>query len=730
MSTRRTRRTAATTEVTEEVVTVETRSKRTRAAPRKAAVAKTSKTTKDTSSSRIAQPATRSEPVASTPAHASAPAPAATPAPATNKRRLRSTTEAASPLRALDEQPAKKQRTSSRKVSTPAPASAKPAPIEEDDDEEETPIFFTKSEPLLFYPSHESTLIETPLSGFDHIAFPLQLSSLKDKNAELEAICSVLREERDDAIAELSRLRARLADLEEESRQSTTLKTSPVKANSPTPEFDSFDVEEPESPKTAFMTGDESAMALLRHVQEASRAPVPTSPTSVGSPTSPTPHKSPAANTQAASPVTSPTPVSYERPSTPSRGIFGSFTSSFTALRSLFGSSTAAPPSPTPSRQPPADTITEVLTMPPTPVGERPKRPTKKPKRHNRIVKALLKGIDQQEMDKATAWAKQIAAEFQKDSTAGDKRKRLETPVLFRDLKHFPSSKPWESGFSFPEDVLDLEDDDVVPGWAVYTSMVEEEQYETKKTKTAHVSSADDDMPASLNELFSTSTASVLDLKPRRSIDPSPMFETPLRHQQGTNIFTELRGHDAAVNDRENLQRELKTKGVQFQNQVQEPSPNVDSLQRVHDPVHGSFSVPESDSEEEDEPRAKPVWTQAPPPAPTPAHVSLPNATHNEEIERQRQKLMKHTPHKPSRLQQVSYPSPSLMSDAGESPFKNADIFGDIPDVEPLHFDDPELDAAFAAASAAGALEATLATMNWSMPVVTYDSDEEDLSPI
>lgn len=368
--------------------------------------------------------------------------------------------------------------------------------------------------------------------------------------------------------------------------------------------------------------------------------------------------------------------------------------------------------------------------MPPTPIGERLKRPAKKPKKQSRIVKALLQGIEQQDVEKATAWAKQIAAELQKDSTSGDKRKRLETPVLFRDLKHLPSSKPWQSGFSFPEDVLDLEDDDVVPAWAVYTSMMEEEQHEKKRTKTTHATVADD-MPASLNEVFGTPTTSELDFQPRRSIDPSPMFDTPLHHQEGVNVFTELHGHDATANDRESLQRELKAGSSQLQTQAEKSAPKTSAgLPRAHDPSHGSFSVPDSDSEDEDDARAQPVWTQAPPPAPTPAHVSLPNTTHNEEVERQRQKLMKHTPHKPSRLQQVSYPSPSLLSDAGDSPFKSADIFGEIPEVEPLVFDDPELEAAFAAASAAGGLQAHLDKMNWSMPVITYDSDEEDLSPI
>ncbi|KAF3035345.1 hypothetical protein E8E12_006866 [Didymella heteroderae] len=636
MSTRRTRRTAATAEVSEEVVTIETRSKRTRAAPRKAAatttttsskVSKTSTRSKrattpstdtTTKTRASAQPATRQNAVASTPAPAT-----------TSKRRLRSTaTESASPLRALDEQPAKRQRTTSRKAPARS-AAAKSVSSQDDDEDEETPVFFTKK-------------------------------------------------------------------------------------------FDSFDVLDYD-PKPEFMTGDESALALLRHVQEAARSPRPIETAS----------EDPAPSaTQIKFPSPSPTVVACNA-STPSRSIFASFTTPFTALKNLFGSPAAASPpsSPTPSRQPPPGSITETLTIPPTPIGERAKRPAKKATRKpNRFVKALLQGVAQEEVERATAWAESIAAELQKDSAAGEKRKRLETPVLFRDLEHLPASKPWQSGFSLPEDVLDLEDDDIVPAWAVYTSMVEEEHRQTKKSKIAHAAPRDDDMPASLNEVFGTSTTSHLDFTPRRSVEPSPMFDTPLHHKEGGNIFTELHGHDAIANDRKNLQRDLKAGGSELHTKVSIPNAkSAEGLHRPHDPAHGSFSVPDSDSEDEDEevPSASPVWTQAPPPAPTPAHIKLPNTS---QVEVQRQKLMKHTPHKPSRLQQVSYPSPSVMSDAGASPIKSFD--GEMPDAEPLVFGDAHLDAAIAALEYAEGLQAQVSGMHWSTPVVVYDSEEEDLSPI
>jgi hypothetical protein len=650
MSTRRTRRTAAAPELAEEALTVETRSsKRTRAVTRKAAAttATTTKVTKsttkvkrattpsadNTSKTRAsAQPATRQTAVVSTPA----------PATTTNKRRLRSTnTEAASPLRALDEQPAKRQRTTSRKTSARS-TSAKSVSSQDDDEDEETPVFFTKSKSTLL---NASTVID--------------------------------------------------ADL-------------------PVLEFDSFDVEDAE-PKPTFMTGDESAIALLRHVQEAARSPRPIE--SVPDESAPA--------TQRNTPPPSPPGIAQNTP-TPSRGIFASFTTPFTALKNLFGSPSARSPpsSPTTSRVPPRGSITEVLSIPPTPIGERTKRSSKKAaKRPNRFVKALLQGVAQEEADKAAAWAESVAAELQKDSAAGEKRKRLETPVLFRDLQHFPASKPWQSGFSFPDDVLDLEDDDVVPAWAVYTSMVEEEHRRSKKTKTTHVPFVDGEMSASLNETFGVTTSSTLGLSPRRSIEPSPMFDTPLHHNEGGNIFTELHGHDAVTSDREVLQRDLKAGGTQSQIKVDifKAKP-TEAPHKAHDPAHGSFSVPDSDSEDEDE---EPVWTQPPPPAPTPSHVKLPNTS---QVEVQRQKLMKHTPHKPSRLQQVSYPSPSVLSDSGVSPFKPFE--DETPLAEPLVFGDAELDAAIAALAHSEGLQAKLSAMHWSTPMMEYDSEEEELSPI
>ena len=577
-------------------------------------------------------------------------------------------------------------------------------------------------------------------------------AELDEARAKIEKLLDELhtaRYELDEARVEFCRLRGRILEVEMdkyETLRKNEAYNSAHQTDAPNPEFDSFDVDESESAKAAFMTGDESAHALLRHVQEAARGPVSTSQSSQRVELRPS-----------TSPVKS-AAVSPERPFTPSRSIFGSFVASpLTAIKNLFGASTSTPtpPHPTPSQRPPQDSMTEALTMPPTPVGERTKRSHHKPQKQNRLVRTLLRGIEPEDAEKATAWAERVAFELQKDRRLGDKRKRIQATVLFRDLKHFPSSKPWESGFSFPEDVLDLDDEEIVPAWAVYTSMVEELQHTPKRTKTAHATCEDDDLPASLNQLFATPTPSLFNtpttpkpkphsgsepLYPRRSVDPSPMFDPPLQHQEGVNVFKELRGHDTAASDRENLQRERNAEVRKPTNAT--TANNAENTPKTHDPSHGSFSVPDSDSDEEEEDKAQPVWTQPPPPTPTPAHTSLPNANNNDEVEKQRQKLMKHTPHKPSRLQQVSYPSPSLMSDAGDSPLKNvpaetpqkasAQLFADIPDVEPVDFSDiPEVAAAMASPSYRLRVQERLQQFaHWSPPVLSYESDEEEISPV
>jgi hypothetical protein len=393
------------------------------------------------------------------------------------------------------------------------------------------------------------------------------------------------------------------------------------------------------------------------------------------------------------------------------------------------------------------------------------------------MLKVLLRGIDAADQRKAEAWAKQVIPELKNDPEFREKRKRLEATVLFGDLNHFPSSKPWETGFGDP--LGDLDDDDVVPGWAVYMNMMaEEEEHKAKKSKKTGMAMNDEEVPT-IDEQYAASnsvrtspklynsrgnSASLYDFQPRRSIDPSPMFATPVSHHDGDNIFNELQKHDTAVEVRAS-DREIS------QNTPQKPQETEESVHH-HNPNMGSFSVPD-DSDDDDstmlsetaEAEPAPLWTQPPPPAPVPAHAPLPAAEASvtepaaetaaesatdapattssqqpvDEIERQRQRLMKHTPAKPSRLREATYPSPSLFSDAGNESIlaatpihmtpSTSSMFADIPGAETIELDD-ECQAAFDELVNSDTYKQQVAASNWPAPTLTYESDEEDLSPV
>jgi hypothetical protein len=446
------------------------------------------------------------------------------------------------------------------------------------------------------------------------------------------------------------------------------------------------------------------------------------------------------------------------------------FSRSFSAIKSRLFSSTPKPPptpevaSPTVTKPlPPQNTITEALSLPPTPVGERVKTPSKRRAPMNTLLKLMLKGVDREDRHKAEEWAKQVIPGLRNDPAYHEKRRRLERDVLCKNLSNFPSAKPWETGFGDP--LGDLDDDDIVPVWAVYLDMVaEEEEHAAKKhKKTHHVTMGDDEVPT-IDEQFAASnsartspklydsngqSASLFDFHPRRSIDPSPMFATSVSHNTGGNIFNELHGHDTAAQIRENDREVLKSA--------------TKETTRSHNPDMGSFSVPD-DSDEEDsvidsetsDAEATPIWTQPPPPAPMPAHAPLPggsadNATDApppptptptdqqpvDEIERQRQRLMKHTPAKPSRLREATYPSPSILSEAGNVSLlaatpaqittSEASMFDDMPGAEIIELDD-ECQAAFDELIQSEEYQQKL-SVEWQAPILTYESDEEEPSP-
>jgi hypothetical protein len=421
------------------------------------------------------------------------------------------------------------------------------------------------------------------------------------------------------------------------------------------------------------------------------------------------------------------------------------FTRGFSAIKNKLGftatptvTPSAVPSASSPTRAPLPDTFTEVLSNPPTAIGER-SQASRKQKKPNRMIKLLTKGAEYHEITEAVQWAKHIVPILKNDPDFMEKRTRLETPVLIRDLDNFPTCKPWENSFGDP--LADMEDDDVVPVWAVYLAMLEGEVPKAKKRKAHHEVTMDVDDISSLNDTFPDTTsalhdshghsASLLDYHPRRSVEPSPMFATSTTHGAGQNIFQEREGRDTTaqfdVSDREALHQATK------------------KVVHTHDPTQGSFGLDyDSDdedtsmvSEESDGTAATPVWTQPPPPAPVPAHAPLPGQQPVDEIERQRQKLMKHTPAKPSRLREAFVPSPSLLSDAGNDsilmasplPVIGMSSFDDMPDAEELGLTDEDW-AGVEAYRNSEEWKAQAAATVWADPILTYGSDDEVLSPV
>ncbi|OAL45582.1 hypothetical protein IQ07DRAFT_604023 [Pyrenochaeta sp. DS3sAY3a] len=533
-----------------------------------------------------------------------------------------------------------------------------------------------------------------------------------------------------------------------------------------------FDAEEP-----AALSGSDEAIALLRKVETAKTEKAAEEPS--GEPVSleaasPRPSKR-KAPTPSATPTPKPKPVATPAIETPTRPIAtpsGFFGRSFSALKRTLGFSpitpaaapatapfvTPQPPTPEPftpelSQRPTPGSLAEILTIPPTPVGERVRTPSSKRKKTHSTLRALMKGVEPQDKRKAEAWARKVYADLRLDPAFKSKRARLETPVRVQDLVHMPCAKPWEGGYGDP--LYYLDDEDIVPGWAVYLDMVaEEEDHQPKKVKTAH--NTDEGEVQSLNEMVIPrnsslydshgSSASLMDFHPRRSVEPSPMFETPVSHKQGGNVFSELKGHanarQARADERESFQNGYKPKTPK------------------HNPAKGSFSFPTSDDDSSDDepaagdgkaPATPQVWTKAPPPAPVPAHAPLPEPVAEtprassvgapetvDEVQRQRKMLMKHTPAKPSRLREATYPSPSLLSDAGNESILAATPVQVATSSDPLFDDMPIMDSGDMDMEDLGSAEAYIGSTEWknqfnasSWPAPpVYESDEEVLSPI
>lgn len=594
---------------------------------------------------------------------------------------------------------------------------------------------------------------------------------LRQENSQLLRRISKLETTNDSHVQDKKALHYHIDCLNEDNVYLRTLlaqlQTGQVQANQTLHESDfgidlSMDTTESSPARPEFITGDESALALLHKIESRGRESrlVSTSHMNGERFSNDSPFQRP--ERRLTKPEGSPT-VTDTTPARPISTPSSFFSRSFSAIKSKLGFAPSTPSAPSPAppstprtRAPPPDTIIEALSVPPTPVGERSKATPKK-KRHNPMFKLFTKGIEPSELREAEQWVKHVIPTLKNDPAYREKRKRLETPVLIKDLENFPSSKPWETGFGDP--LGDMDDDDVVPVWAVYLDMLaEEEQPQAKRRKANHGDTMDVDDTLSINDLFAASnsaqtsptlhdshghTASIHDFHPRRSIEPSPMFESRVSHQEGQNIFRERQGHEVSAqlhaDDRESLHQATK------------------KVVPTHDPSQGSFGL-DYDSDEEDttmisetsetdNTTATPVWTQAPPPAPTPAHAPLPSGLVAEspavptvqqpvdEVERQRQKLMKHTPAKPSRLREAYLPSPSLRSDAGNdsilmaSPLPATDLFDDMPGAEDLGLTEEEWAGVRAYQNSAEWKAADAANV-WPDAILTYGSEEEDLSPI
>ncbi|KAG9185206.1 hypothetical protein G6011_07750 [Alternaria panax] len=695
----------------------------------------------------------------------------------------------ASPQRSLEQtRPAKQGRgtarqkvTSEKRKAVAAKLAATTVEGSEDeaaaDNEDGVGLFFTKSKLRFLYSS------PPPERAIDN-------EILKEKNAEQLREIYHLRarvtdtETRNQNLAEmLYQKEQQLAEYQSENlrlhMENTRLHTSlrnhsrhsyRSPANVNYAEFDSelVGISESSPAQGVFVNGNEEALALLHKIESNAKETRRVEPSNNDSETfqhndvamEPSPQHSVKRSFQEAS-------ATPDRPvATPSN----IFSRSFSALKSKLFSSTPKPPpapevaSPTVTKPlPPQNTITETLSLPPTPVGERVKTPRKRRAPTNPLMNLLLKGIDREDRHKAEEWAKQIIPVLRNDLAFREKRKRLETPVLCKNLSNFPSAKPWETGFGDP--LGDLDDEDEVPVWAVYMDIAaEEEEHAAKKHKKTHGVTATDDEVPTIDEQFAASnsartspklfdshgqSASIRDFHPRRSIDPSPMFSNSVSHNTGGNIFSELQGHDTAAEIREKDREILKV-----------ATKETTEGTHTHNPDMGSFSVPDDDSDEEDstmgsetsDTEATPIWTQPPPPAPVPAHAPLPGGSTDDapptparqqpadEIERQRQRLMKHTPAKPSRLREATYPSPSILSDAGNesllaatpaqmaaSVATMANILDDMPVAEMIELDD-ECQAAFDELINSEEYQQKL-TVEWQAPIITYESDEEEPSP-
>jgi len=446
-------------------------------------------------------------------------------------------------------------------------------------------------------------------------------------------------------------------------------------------------------------------------------------------------------------------PTMPATPSQPRRWGFGSVLNTVKQLIPRL--TTPIAPQEAPATAPPATHVpaTEGMALNESPSSARAQRQAAKPRRRksrkdNRsrlpplktkfqsdkaYARTLLKRVPDEQRPVVQSWYDDIRVKAEENYRVrtGDKRKRMEEVPKIDELASIPSHPPWQAnGYGLTEGFFEYSDSDsddqgnakehgYVPEY--YQKFLQAEHPDSppakKKCKTTHIDS------------FGRST-SRSDLHPRPSFMPSPMFENRGHQYQGGNVFQQ---EDAA---KPKLPPDSSTTH-QVQRTAEERESYEQQLKRTgHVAGSGTFCVPEGDSDDEDStmldspaaneattsasapsaqdkanastnykaptvedaPATSSVgssnfkpWTQQPPPAPTPAHASLPGMTpadasssspqkaisqlpaampaakpatgsEAESVKRQRERLEKYKPAIPSGLRESSRLSTSTVN--------------------------------------------------------------------
>ncbi|KAJ4299168.1 hypothetical protein N0V90_004412 [Kalmusia sp. IMI 367209] len=383
-----------------------------------------------------------------------------------------------------------------------------------------------------------------------------------------------------------------------------------------------------------------------------------------------------------------------------------------TKLFSSFKSSIFSTPKPKPIAEPIVGEFTKALT--PTPVVQTHGSNKDKRQKNNRRVTKLIETVnssvrnsndpgDNIEQAQIEAWVKDLIEECSKvNVTPGGKRKRadddlidsflevMEKGMLYGDLNHY-SSKPWKGICGMDEELYDRTENtpgDRAPTWAVLVHLRNEVFADRYKPLRQVQTSGEPAAKKQKGSQDDRTSATVVPLNEMRL--PSTEEAHTSTESQGTHTSAQLfNSHGQSTSLLDLHPRSCLAGNNQDTEQVgnlfrrSQQSSEVNHAQ----PLSTSFSVPEvSDEDDEDEndtnaSAASPTWTQQPPSAPVMSHAALPTpvgqapsvpSISGNLLDRpvvssdvQRAHALRYTPAKPSQLRNMSKPSPSLRSDAG-----------------------------------------------------------------